>query len=130
MNLSLTDAAARQLRSKLEERQEVDAKGLRLKVQRGGCAGMQYLMSIDEPGDGDTVVSNDGVRLLVDPDSLPFLRDSVVDYDDSLNDAGFKIRNPNAARSCGCGTSFEPAVKGVEPQYDSSQDGSVCGEED
>ncbi len=84
--------------------------GLRLGVERGGCAGLQYAMKVGSPQDGDTVIEHDGVRLFIPADSVDFLKGARLDYTDSLNDAGFKIENPNAARSCGCGTSFEPAA--------------------
>jgi len=91
--------------------------GLRLAVERGGCAGLQYAMQIGtaEPGDV-TVTHASGVRFFIAADSKSVLEGSHVDYSDSLSDAGFKISNPNAVRACGCGTSFEPAPHaGVEP---------------
>ncbi|MFT4548073.1 MAG: iron-sulfur cluster assembly accessory protein [Pseudoalteromonas tetraodonis] len=101
--------------------------GLRLLVERGGCAGMQYGMKIDHRVDGDAVFGEDGAHLYVDAESLKFLDGVELQYSDDLTDSGLKIVNPNAARSCGCGTSFEPKVAGEEPVYDSSQDGEVCG---
>ena len=82
--------------------------GLRLAVEKGGCAGWQYAMKVDEPVATDRIFDQEGVRLIIDQESLPFLTDSCIDYVDSLNDSGFKVNNPNAARSCGCGSSFEP----------------------
>ena len=101
--------------------------GLRLLVERGGCAGMQYGMKIDRQADGDAVYGEPGARLYVDPESLKFLDGVELQYSDDLTDSGLKVVNPNAARSCGCGTSFEPKVEGEEPQYDPAQDGEVCG---
>ena len=69
---------------------------------------MQYAMRLDEAGAGDAVISSGNVSVIVDTESAPFLQGCTLDYVDSLNDSGFKIENPNAARSCGCGTSFEP----------------------
>mgnify|MGYP002084525986 CR=1 FL=1 len=69
---------------------------------------MQYTMRIDQAQTGDRVFTTDGVSILVDDASLGFLDGCHVDYVDALNDSGFKIENPNAMRSCGCGTSFEP----------------------
>lgn len=110
MSLTLTENAAGHLRELLEDRDaSPDEMGLRLFVEKGGCAGMNYSMKIDAPRESDEIVERDGVRVFVDPESLVFLRGSEVDYVEALNDAGFKIHNPNAARSCGCGTSFEPA---------------------
>jgi iron-sulfur cluster assembly accessory protein len=110
--LTLTASAAAHLRELLEDRDaSPDEMGLRLFVEKGGCAGMNYAMKIDAPREGDEIAEHEGVRVFVDPESLVFLSGSEVDYVDALNDAGFKIHNPNAARSCGCGTSFEPAGK-------------------
>ncbi len=104
-------------------------KALRLLVQKGGCAGHQYGMKVDAATDQDTVVETSGGTVVVDPESLTFLNGSVLDFADTLSDSGFKIVNPNAARSCGCGTSFEPAEEGKTAAYDSALDGSVCGGE-
>ncbi len=110
--IELTDSAVEHLRMLLAERgAEGGAAGLRLRVERGGCAGMQYTMAVDQRQAGDRVSQKDGVTVLVDAESMPFIDGSVIDYVDDLNDAGFKVRNPRAARSCGCGTSFEPAEK-------------------
>ena len=83
-------------------------------------------MRVSEPEEGDTCIEQDGARVLVAADSMEHLSGSVLDYSDSLSDAGFKITNPNAARSCGCGTSFEPAEEGKKPEYDASLDGTAC----
>lgn len=108
--IELTDSAVEHLRALLAERGAKDGTGLRLRVERGGCAGMQYTMMVDQEQAGDEVARRDGVAVLVDAASLPFVDGSVIDYSDDLNDAGFKVRNPRAARSCGCGTSFEPGA--------------------
>ena len=108
--LEITENAVAQLKALLESKGASEDSGLRLLVSRGGCAGMSYGMKIDTPGEGDTVVLVGDVRLLVDPESALFLKGSTVDYTDDLSDSGFKVVNPNAARSCGCGTSFEPAA--------------------
>ena len=104
--ITLTDSAVRQLRA-LVHAEDDTAKGLRIFVESGGCAGMQYGMTLDHPRDDDAVVEKDGVKVVIDPSSAPFLSGSTVDYSDDLAGAGFRIKNPNAVRSCGCGTSFE-----------------------
>jgi iron-sulfur cluster assembly accessory protein len=71
---------------------------------------MQYIMKYDEAVETDHIVTEDGVSVIIDTESEKFLRNCELDYEDSLNDSGFKLRNPNAARSCGCGTSFEPQI--------------------
>lgn len=107
--ISLTPSAAEELSRMLLKKNSPTA-GLRLAVERGGCAGLQYAMKITEPQQGDEKIEHpSGARLYVATDSIDFLRGSEIDYSDSLSDAGFKITNPNAMRSCGCGTSFEPA---------------------
>ncbi len=104
--ISLTDAAVRHLQTLVQEQDDA-GKGLRLMVERGGCAGMQYGMSLDHTREGDEVLDREGVQVMVDAESLAFLHGSTVDYVDDLAGAGFRINNPNAVRSCGCGTSFE-----------------------
>ena len=106
--ISLTSNAVAHLKSLIDAKNASDGTGLRLTVEKGGCAGMQYVMTLGESKDGDYVQSQDGVALYVDPPSLNYLRGCQIDYVDSLSDSGFKLNNPNAARSCGCGTSFEP----------------------
>lgn len=106
--ISLTSNAVAHLKSLIVAKNAGVGMGLRLRVEKGGCAGMQYVMALDEPKEGDTVQTQEGVSLLVDQQSLGYLRGSQIDYVDSLSDSGFKLINPNAARSCGCGTSFEP----------------------
>jgi len=110
--IEVTSEAATELRALLSEKEAPVGTGLRLMVERGGCAGLSYAMTLGLPAEGDAVVEKDGVIFIVESGSAGYLRGSRVDYEDSLNDSGFKIHNPNAARSCGCGTSFEPAERG------------------
>ena len=81
-------------------------KGLRVKVVGGGCSGLQYKMDLDEERDGDKVFERDGAKLLVDRKSFLYLNGTELDYDEELMTSGFKLRNPNVKRSCGCGSSF------------------------
>lgn len=106
--ISLTDNAAIHLRQLLNDKEAPDGAGLRVRVEKGGCAGWQYTMKVDQPQVTDSIFSHLGVSLIVDPESLAFLDNSHIDYIDDLNDSGFRVENPNAARNCGCGTSFEP----------------------
>ena len=87
---------------------------MRIFVEKGGCAGMQYGMTLDRAGELDRVVESGGVKVIVDPESAAFLEGVTLDYADDLAGAGFRIKNPNAVRSCGCGTSFETADAGAE----------------
>jgi iron-sulfur cluster assembly protein len=107
--IRITDAAAKQLRELLTSKGESPShKGLRLQIQKGGCAGLQYGMRIDAPASQDAVERRGEVMVIIDPLSQPYLSGCELDYEYSLSDAGFRIHNPNAERSCGCGTSFEP----------------------
>ncbi|MCB1125962.1 MAG: iron-sulfur cluster assembly accessory protein [Verrucomicrobiae bacterium] len=105
--VTLTESAAEEIRGMLERDPAGAGKGLRLFVEQGGCSGMQYGMEFATAKEGDLPFETQGVTVLVDAGSAAFLRGSVVDFSDSLNDSGFKIVNPNARRSCGCGKSFE-----------------------
>jgi iron-sulfur cluster assembly accessory protein len=128
--ITVTENAVKHLHELIDHAGKGEGHGLRLSVERGGCAGWQYTMKVDRPQDGDTTIDCQGASLFVSSDSLDLLQDSEIDYLDSLTDAGFKINNPNAARSCGCGSSFEAAEEGKEPAYDPSSDGSACGSEE
>ncbi|TCT19052.1 iron-sulfur cluster insertion protein ErpA [Thiobaca trueperi] len=80
---------------------------LRVYIQGGGCSGFQYGFTFDEDiQEGDTQVTTDGVKLLVDPMSMQYLMGAEIDYTESLQGAQFVIRNPNATTTCGCGSSF------------------------
>jgi iron-sulfur cluster assembly protein len=114
--ITVTDSAFQQLQNLVRE-QEDHTKGLRIFVESGGCAGMQYGMTLDHPQEGDEIVERDGVKVMIDPQSLHFLNESTVDYVDDLAGAGFRIKNPNAVRSCGCGTSFETADAADHAQH-------------
>ena len=106
--INVTDRAVDHLRALLAEQPAATGKGLRVQVAKGGCSGMQYEMSLGQPQAGDEVVQREEVSFFIDPESAQFLRDSTLDFEDGLSGAGFRIVNPNAARTCGCGTSFEP----------------------
>jgi iron-sulfur cluster assembly protein len=109
--LHITESAAEQLRSLAAERSLTDAQALRLSVDKGGCAGLQYGMEFGEKQDGDDICADHGAHVFVDGGSKEYLDGCTLDYTDDLTGAGFRIINPRAARSCGCGTSFEPAAE-------------------
>ena len=111
--LTLTDSAVKHLHSLVEEKGE-PGKALRIYIERGGCAGLSYGMTLDDPQADDYAAERDGVKVVVDPDSLNYLNGATIDYCDDLTGTGFRIHNPNAARSCGCGTSFEAATENEE----------------
>ncbi len=106
--IQITPSAIIHLRDLLQSQNAAAGVGLRLQVEKGGCAGLQYAMKLDQPGTGDETIAQEDVFVIIDSESAAYLRGCTLDYVDSLNDSGFKIENPNAARSCGCGTSFEP----------------------
>jgi len=102
----VTENAAAEVKS-LRAQPENAGKTLRIFVEQGGCSGMQYGMVFDEKREGDLISDQNGVCVLVDSISAQYLRGTVVDFSDALTGGGFKISNPNAKQSCGCGKSFE-----------------------
>jgi len=110
--INVTDNAVRQLQSLLSQRRENSPQGLRVHVAKGGCSGMHYEMTLDEKKDGDEVIERDGMQFFIDGDSLPYLRGATLDFSGGLSGAGFRVVNPNASRTCGCGTSFEATQSG------------------
>ncbi len=104
--ISLTESAAQRIKS-LQGLPENAGKHLRVYVDAGGGSGMQYGMIFDKPREGDLRGGVDGVRVLVDPFSAGYVRGAVLDFSDALTGSGFKITNPQARQSCGCGKSFE-----------------------
>ncbi len=124
--LILTNLAAAKVRSILTER-NLPNHGLRVFVSGGGCSGMQYGMAIEgQPREFDTVVETDGVKLYVDPTSMNYLFGATIDYVDNLMGGGFRVDNPNAVSSCGCGHSFRTAAAGAS-QDESAGGGCGCG---
>lgn len=105
MAISMTPVAAAKIRELVEANDKPDG-GLRVKVVGGGCSGLQYKMDIDVERPGDKVFEDNGSKVIVDRKSFLYLNGTELDYVDSLMDAGFKLRNPNVKRTCGCGASF------------------------
>lgn len=102
----LTEDAANEVRN-LQQQPDNAGKTLRVYVEKGGCSGLQYGLVFDEKREKDFSSELHGVTVLVDEFSADFLRGATVDFSDSLNAGGFKITNPQASQSCGCGKSFE-----------------------
>lgn len=118
--IMVTPAAAEKVRNLLRER-SLPGHGLRVFVAGGGCSGLQYGMSLEaSPREFDNVIEVEGVRLYVDPTSMMYLSGSSIDYVDNLMGGGFRIDNPNAVTTCGCGHSFRTASSGAPS-------GSGCG---
>jgi iron-sulfur cluster assembly protein len=108
--ISITDKGAEKVNEFLATQGgDVSLAGLRVGVRGGGCSGFQYQLAFDEQREGDIVFESHGLKLLVDSESLQFVRGSVIDYEDSLQGAGFKVNNPNVVAACGCGSSFRVA---------------------
>ena len=105
--INITENAVRQLQNLLSQRAENSPKGLRVQVAKGGCSGLHYEMTLDERKEGDAVVERDGMQFFIDGDSVPYLRGSTLDFSGGLTGTGFRVVNPNASRTCGCGSSFE-----------------------
>jgi iron-sulfur cluster assembly accessory protein len=104
-NISVTDRAANRIRDVLAA--EPNAKALRVAVLGGGCSGFSYEFSVAQAVEpDDLVIEKLGARVAIDPISIPYMDGSEIDYVDNLMGAAFKIANPNAIASCGCGTSF------------------------
>jgi iron-sulfur cluster assembly protein len=121
--ITVTPSAVAIIKNLLQQR-EIPNHALRVFVTGGGCSGMQYGMAFQEDAEaGDTVVEADSVRLLIDPTSMGYLQGAVVDYVDTLIGGGFRIDNPNAVSSCGCGHSF----KTENGQEGSTEGCSTCG---
>lgn len=103
--VSVSARAARRIAEILKS--EPQPMMLRVAVTGGGCSGFQYNFALDDTKtDDDLVIERDGATVLVDPMSLDFLKGAEIDFSDELIGAAFKVNNPNAASSCGCGTSF------------------------
>jgi len=104
--VTLTERAEQEVRSLLAQPENA-GKSLRVFVEQGGCSGMQYSLVFDVERPDDLFAGIHGVAVRVDPFSAQYLRGAVVDFSDALSGGGFKISNPNARQSCGCGKSFE-----------------------
>ena len=105
--IEVTHEAATQIRSLLSEDGKLETHGLRMKVIGGGCSGLQYQLSFDDTvRDVDTEVEVEGVKVIIDEKSALYLVGSRLNFVDTLQESGFKIENPNASNTCGCGQSF------------------------
>lgn len=119
--ITLSDRAATELSDLITS--QANALALRVWVKGGGCSGLSYGLALDdtEPEEGDEVFEDKGVKIFIDPLSLSYMTGSTVDYVDDVLGGGFKIDNPNAVSSCGCGSSFKTEEGGE------SSGGCGCG---
>jgi iron-sulfur cluster assembly protein len=123
--MTLTPTAQGKLYDLLTAR-NIPNHGLRVFVAGGGCSGLQYGMAFEaQAREFDTVVEQGGVKLFIDPTSLMYLSGASIDFVDSLMGGGFKIENPNATASCGCGSSFK--TKDGAQAEEGASCGSGCG---
>lgn len=106
--VTLTELAASKVQEIIQGRGG-DPLALRIYVQSGGCSGLSYGMGLDEVRDDDQIFEVRGVTVVIDPESAPYLEGSLIDYKEALRGGGFAITNPNAVRTCGCGSSFRTA---------------------
>jgi len=105
--IEVTESAAGQIRTLLEREGKAESHGLRMKVVGGGCSGLRYELAFDDQvGECDTEVETGGVRVIVDEKSALYLVGTSLDFVDGLQESGFKMSNPNATTTCGCGESF------------------------
>ena len=122
--VTLTERAAEKVKGLMAQEPAGSADVLRVAIQGGGCGGFEYALGFDRAAaEGDHVVDLAGVTVVVDPYSAPYLKGASIDYLETIQEAGFKIDNPNAVGSCGCGNSFQVA-EGEAPE-DAGEHG--CG---
>lgn len=104
--LEVTEGAALKARN-LAEREGREHAFLRIRVVAGGCSGFSYRLGFEDgPADGDEVIEGHGLRVLVDPQSVPLIQGSTLEFDEALLGGGFKVNNPRAVHECACGESF------------------------
>jgi iron-sulfur cluster assembly accessory protein len=126
--VTVTDTAAQKIRELMESEPEGEISVLRIAVQGGGCSGFQYALGFDRgPQDGDNEVEVNGVRIVIDPFSAPYLTGSEIDFVDQLMGAGFAINNPNVQAACGCGSSFQAKEGVAETSGAEAHAGGSCG---
>ena len=124
--VTMTDSAAQKVRDLLAQRNAPN-HGLRVFVSGGGCSGMQYGMALEaKPGEFDTIVESSGVKVFIDPTSMMYLGGANIDYVDNIMGGGFRIDNPNAVSTCGCGHSFKTSG-GSDSAPSSGGCGNGCG---
>jgi iron-sulfur cluster assembly accessory protein len=126
--IDIAETAALRLQSMMREK-DLSGYGLRVFVQGGGCSGFQYGMTFDdEVRDGDAVWNTYGMQVMVDPVSARYLNGASISFQqDNMLQGAFKIDNPNAAASCGCGHSFKAKNDQAESEYDDDYDGGYAG---
>ena len=124
--VSLTPVAAEKIRELMAE--DPESGVLRVAIQGGGCSGFQYGLGFDSgPVDDDVTLEQHGVSIVVDPYSAPYLKGATIDFLNGLEESGFKIDNPNAQASCGCGHSFTVSEEGADGAPEDAAHAGGCG---
>ena len=124
--LTITPLAAAKIRELMAEEPDGETTVLRVAIQGGGCSGFQYGLGFDSgSAEGDVELELEGVRVVVDPFSAPYLQGATIDFLTGLQESGFKIDNPNAQASCGCGHSFT-VEEGAEAAPDDTAHAAGC----
>ncbi len=122
----LTESAAAKIKGLMAEEPDGEGGVLRVAVQGGGCSGFEYALGFDSGAqEGDHELESHGVRVVVDPFSAPYLRGAEIDFLETIQEAGFKVNNPNVTAACGCGHSFQVA-EGEAPEDAGHGCGSGC----
>jgi iron-sulfur cluster assembly protein len=123
----LTESAAAKIKGLMAEEPDGEASVLRVAVQGGGCSGFEYALGFDRAAqEGDHELESHGVTVVVDPFSAPYLRGAEIDFLETIQEAGFKISNPNVSASCGCGHSFQVAEGDAPADASAGGCGSGC----
>ena len=105
--ITITEKAKKEIVRIMKENNVPENYGLRVGVKGGGCSGLTYTLNFDgDEKDGDTIIENENVKLIIDGKSLFYLMGTELDFSDGLNGKGFLFNNPNASKTCGCGDSF------------------------
>jgi iron-sulfur cluster assembly protein len=126
--VTVTERAADKIRELMAEEPEGEIGVLRVAVQGGGCSGFQYALGFDlGPQDGDNEIESNGVRVVVDPFSAPYISGSEIDFVDALMGGGFAINNPNVVAACGCGSSFQAKDDAEGEPVSTHAGGGGCG---
>jgi iron-sulfur cluster assembly protein len=128
--VSLTPTAAEKIRELMAEDPEGETSVLRVAIQGGGCSGFQYGLGFDAgPVEDDETMELHGVTVVIDPYSAPYLKGATIDFLNGLEESGFKIDNPNASASCGCGHSFTVEEGAAAASTEAAPDahGGGCG---
>ena len=123
--VNLTESSKEEIK-KLIQKESNSPDGIRLSLLAGGCSGLSYHMEFDKIKEKDLIDEVEGVKIIIDPKSALYLHGITLDYQGGLNGRGFVFTNPNAVKSCGCGTSFSVGDKDITLEFASNKKANVC----